>query len=90
MAADEEQQLRNELREERERLAEAVETLRDELEEATDVGAKLRANLPLAAAGALGLGFLASGGIGATMRLLARRGREGRQTAKVGRLRISR
>ena len=39
MAADEEQQLRNELREERERLAEAVETLRDELEEATDVGA---------------------------------------------------
>jgi len=90
MAADEEQQLRNELREERERLAEAVETLRDELEEATDVGAKLRANLPLAAAGALGLGFVASGGIGATMRLLMRRGREGRQTAKVGRLRISR
>jgi len=90
MAADEEQQLRNELREERERLAEAVETLRDELQEATDVGAKLRANLPLAAAGALGLGFVASGGIGATMRLLMRRGREGRQTAKVGRLRISR
>ena len=90
MAADEEQQLRNELREERERLAEAVETLRDELEEATDVGAKLRANLPLAAAGALGIGFVASGGIGATMRLLMRRGREGRQTAKVGRLRISR
>ena len=90
MAADEEQQLRNELREERERLAEAVETLRDELEEATDVGAKLRANLPLAAAGALGIGFVASGGIGATMRLLIRRGREGRQTAKVGRLRISR
>ena len=90
MAADEEQQLRNELREERERLAGAVETLRDELEEATDVGAKLRANLPLAAAGALGLGFVASGGIGATMRLLMRRGREGRQTAKVGRLRISR
>jgi len=90
MAADEEQKLRNELREERERLAEAVETLRDELEEATDVGAKLRANLPLAAVGALGLGFVASGGIGATMRLLMRRGREGRQTAKVGRLRISR
>ena len=90
MAADEEQQLRNELREERERLAEAVETLRDELQEATDVGAKLRANLPLAAAGALGLGFVASGGIGATMRLLMRRGREGRQTAKIGRLRISR
>src|SRR5438034_722750 len=42
------------------------------------------------AAGALGLGFVASGGIGATMRLLMRRGREGRQTAKVGRLRISR
>jgi hypothetical protein len=85
-----EQELRSELRDERARLAEAVETLRDELGEATDVGAKLRANLPLAAAGALGVGFVASGGIGATMRLLMRRGREGKTAAKIGRLRISR
>ncbi len=85
-----EQELRSELREERERLAAAVETLRDELGEATNVGAKLRSNLPLAAAGALGLGFVAAGGIGATMRLVMRRGREGKPAAKVGRLRISR
>jgi hypothetical protein len=83
-----EQQLRSELREERERLAKAVETLRDELGEATDVGAKLRANLPLAAAGALGLGFVVSGGIGATMRLVMRRGREGKPAAKIGRFRL--
>jgi hypothetical protein len=83
-----EQQLRSELREERERLAKAVETLRDELGEATDVGAKLRANLPLAAAGALGVGFVVSGGIGATMRLLMRRGREGKPAAKIGRFRL--
>jgi len=83
-----EQQLRSELREERERLAKAVETLRDELGEATDVGAKLRANLPLAAAGALGVGFVVSGGIGATMRLVMRRGREGQPTAKIGRFRL--
>jgi hypothetical protein len=85
-----EQQLRSELREERERLANAVETLREELGKATDIGGKLRANLPLAAAGALGLGFVASGGVGATMRLLMRRGREGKPAAKVGRVRISR
>jgi hypothetical protein len=37
------------------------------------------------AAGALGAGFLFAGGIGATMRLLARRGREGREKARFGR-----
>jgi hypothetical protein len=41
-----------------------------------DVTAKLRARLPLAAAGALVAGFVVAGGIGATMRLLFRRGRE--------------
>lgn len=87
MAATE-QDLRKELSEERVRLAEAVETLREELAQATDVGALLRAKLPVAAAGALGLGFVASGGIGATMRLLMRRGREGTTQAIVGRYRI--
>jgi hypothetical protein len=85
-----EQELRSELRDERARLAEAVETLRGELGEATNVGAKLRANLPLAAVGALGVGFVASGGIGATIRLLMRRGREGKTAARLGPLRISR
>jgi hypothetical protein len=73
--ASTEQELRRELGEERERLAAAVDTLRDELGEATNVRAKLRSKLPVAAAGALGLGFVASGGIGATARLLFRRGR---------------
>jgi hypothetical protein len=77
--------LRREIGEERERLAEAVDTLRTELGAATDVGGKLKAKLPVAAAGALGLGFVASGGIGATARLLMRRGREGEPKAKVGR-----
>jgi hypothetical protein len=82
-------EIRRELGEEREKLAAAVGTLRAELAEATDVGGKLKAKLPVAAAGALGLGFVASGGIGATVRLLLRRGREGERKAKVGRFRIS-
>ena len=73
--ASTEQNLRRELGEERERLAEAVDTLRDELGEATNIRARLRSKLPVAAAGALGLGFVASGGLGATARLLFRRGR---------------
>jgi hypothetical protein len=82
-------EIRRELGEEREKLAAAVGTPRAELAEATDVGGKLKAKLPVAAAGALGLGFVASGGIGATVRLLLRRGREGETKAKVGRFRIS-
>jgi hypothetical protein len=57
---------------EREQLATAVDSLRKEM----DVTAKLRARLPLAAAGTLVAGFVVAGGIGATMRLLFRRGRE--------------
>jgi sensor histidine kinase regulating citrate/malate metabolism len=63
--ASTEQQLRRELHDEREQLAEAVGTLRS----------KLRSKVPLVAGGALALGFVASGGIGATARLLMRRGR---------------
>jgi hypothetical protein len=82
-------EIRREIGEEREKLAEAVDTLRAELGEATDVGGKLKSKLPAVAAGALGLGFVASGGIGATVRLLLRRGREGEPKAKVGRFTIS-
>jgi hypothetical protein len=85
MAAESEQKLRAELREERAALADAVETLRGELGAAADVGGKLRSKLPLVAAGAFGLGFVKSGGIGATMRLLFRRGREGGEKARAGR-----
>jgi hypothetical protein len=77
MATAEEERLRRQLSAEREELADAVETLRSELGEATDISGKLQARLPVVAAGALGLGFIAAGGIGATARLLFRRGREG-------------
>lgn len=78
-------EVRRELEAERERLAQAVDSLRAEVKEATNVSAKLRENLPAAAAGALGVGFFLAGGIGATMRLLARRGREGKEKARLGR-----
>ena len=68
--------IERELATEREALAGAVDELRAAVGEATDLGGKLRANLPVAAAGALGLGFFLAGGIGATARLLFRRGRE--------------
>ena len=66
------EQVASELATEREGLSAAVEDLR----EAANVGRKLKAKLPVAAAGALGAGFLVAGGIGATVRLLFRRGRE--------------
>jgi len=77
-------EVRRDIEAEREQLATAVEDLRGGLAEITDIGARLRSNLPVVAAGALGAGFFLSGGIGATMRLLARRGREGKTKAKFG------
>jgi hypothetical protein len=80
--------LRREIETEREQLADAAETLRESIGEATDIRGKLRANLPAAAVGALGVGFLLAGGVGATARLIFRRGREGETKAKVGRFRL--
>ena len=88
MAGKSDTQLREELRTERAALADAVGDLRGAVGEATDVSGKLRAKLPLAAAGAFGLGFLKAGGIGATARLLMRRSREGDVKAKAGRFRL--
>jgi Protein of unknown function (DUF3618) len=68
--------IRREIAVEREELATSVEQLRAGLGEVTDVSAKLRGNLPVASVGALGAGFVLAGGIGATMRYIARRGRE--------------
>jgi hypothetical protein len=81
-------QVRREIETERDQLASAVDVLRSEIGEATNIGAKLRSKLPVVAAGALGAGFLLAGGIGATMRLLARRGREGRTKARFGRFSV--
>ena len=77
--------IRCELEAEREGLAQAVDTLRADVKEATDVSAKVRDNLPVATAGALAVGFLLAGGIGATMRFFARRSREGDEVVRLGR-----
>jgi hypothetical protein len=79
------EQVRLEIEAEREQLADAVDHLRDEIGEATNIGAKLRKRLPVVAGVALSAGFLFAGGVGATMRLLARRGREGTTKARFGR-----
>jgi hypothetical protein len=76
--------VRRDIAAERDQLASAVDDLRSGLGEATDVGGKLRANLPVAAAGAMSAGFVLAGGVGATMRYLARRGREGDEKARFG------
>jgi hypothetical protein len=77
--------VRREIETQREGLAGAADVLRESLGEATDISGKLRANLPAVAAGALGLGFLLAGGVGATARLIFRRSREGETKAKLGR-----
>ncbi len=74
------EQVKADIEAERDRLAGAVDDLRSEM----DVNAKLRPKLPLAAAAALGAGFVISGGIGATMRLLMRKSREGTTKARFG------
>jgi Protein of unknown function (DUF3618) len=60
--------VRREIEFERERLAHAVDSLRD--------AAKVTVNVPALAAVAFGAGFFLAGGIGATVRLVFRRGRE--------------
>ena len=67
--------VRREIESEREQLADAADTFRGSLGEATDIKGKLRSNLPVVAAGAVGLGFVLAGGLGATARLVFRRGR---------------
>jgi hypothetical protein len=68
--------VRREIEAERQVLATAVEQLREGIGEAANVTAKLRGRLPVVAAGALGAGFFLAGGVGATMRFLARKSRE--------------
>jgi hypothetical protein len=80
--------VRRDIESEREQLSDAADNLRDSIGEATDISGKLRSNLPVVAAGALGVGFLLAGGVGATARLIFRRGREGETKAKLGRFRL--
>jgi hypothetical protein len=60
--------VRRQIEVEREQLAESVDSLRN--------AAKMSVNVPALAAAAFGAGFFLAGGIGATVRLIFRRGRE--------------
>jgi hypothetical protein len=68
--------VRQEIQAERERLAAAVVDLRNQVGAATDVNARIRARSRVLAPAAFAGGFLVGGGVGASMRLLARRSRE--------------
>ncbi|MEP6910642.1 MAG: hypothetical protein ABI896_09475 [Actinomycetota bacterium] len=77
--------MRLEIEAEREQLVDAVDSLRSGID---NIGARVRAKLPVLAAGALGVGFVLAGGVGAGMRMVARRGREGHTKARFGRFSV--
>jgi hypothetical protein len=68
--------VRSEIAVERQRLAEAVDELRGRVSDATDVQRQLGSRLAVLTPAAFAAAFVVSGGIGATMRYFARRGRE--------------
>ena len=80
--------VRRDLEQERDQLADAADSLRESIDDATDITGKLRSKLPAVAAGALFAGFVLAGGVGATARLVFRRGREGTTKVRLGRVRI--
>jgi hypothetical protein len=80
------EQIRAQIAAEREQLVAAV----DEMRAVAGPTAMLRSKLPLFAVGAFAAGFVLGGGIGATMRLAFRRGREGKEEARVGRFALIR
>jgi uncharacterized protein involved in exopolysaccharide biosynthesis len=84
--AETEQHVRAQIAAEREQLVVAV----DEMRAAADPTTVVRSKLPMLAAGAFVAGFVLGGGIGATMRLVFRRRREGREQARVGRFALIR
>jgi hypothetical protein len=79
------EEIRSELDAERAELAEAVEQLRGELGEAANISGKVKAKLPVVAGAAASVGFVLAGGVGATMRYFARRGRDADEKVRVGR-----
>ncbi len=80
-----ETEVRREIELERAELARTIERLKDQ----GGPTAQLRERLPVVLGGALAAGFVLGGGIGATMRLLMRRGREGREQARIGRFSVA-
>ncbi|MFL5962217.1 MAG: DUF3618 domain-containing protein [Gaiellaceae bacterium] len=79
------EQIRTELDAERAELTDAVKQLRGELGEAANISGKLKSKLPVVAGAAASVGFVLAGGVGATMRYFARRGRESDEKLRVGR-----
>jgi hypothetical protein len=84
--AETEEQVRAQIAAERGQLVAAV----DEMRAVADPRAVVKAKLPMLAAVAFAAGFVLGGGIGATMRLVFRRRREGREQARVGRFALIR
>jgi hypothetical protein len=80
------EEVRAQIAVEREQLVAAV----DEMRAAADPAKVLGPKLPLLAAGAFVAGFVLGGGIGATVRLVFRRGRESREEARIGRFALIR
>jgi hypothetical protein len=68
--------VRHEIAREREELADAVERLRTQVGGTFDVNRLVGSRVAVLAPAAFAAGFVVSGGIGATMRYFARRGRE--------------
>jgi hypothetical protein len=71
-----EEQVRKDIDAEREQLATALDDLRGSIGRAADISGKLKSKLPIVAGAAASAGFVLAGGIGATARYFARRGRE--------------
>jgi hypothetical protein len=82
--SEETKAVRRQLAVERKELAAAL----DDLRQSADLTAKVRSKLPLIIVAAYAAGFVLAGGVGATARLLFRRGREGRTAARFGRFRL--
>ncbi len=68
--------VRREIAVEREGLAEAVDELRRKVGDVTDVQRQVGSRISVLAPAAFAAAFVVSGGVGATMRYFARRGRE--------------
>ena len=68
--------VRREIAHERVELARAVEQLRTDLGGTLDLRRKIGSNVAVLAPAAFATAFVVSGGVGATMRYFARRGRE--------------
>lgn len=69
-------EVRHEIAVERQGLADAVESLRGQLGGTFDVRRQVGSRISVLAPAAFAAGFVVSGGIGATMRYFARRGRD--------------